>query len=338
MRLALPSGVLNLLQLRHLMLSMNETKVPSGIGILTNLQTLTGLYLRLGITEELRSLTQLRKLELMDVSEEHANELSAPIMKMRGLVSLSLDSGDPSGEELLPTLEPFSPPQFIRELRLGGRLVDLPHWSGFFPYSVTTVLAYKGQKLILFLRNSAELFHRQGLLSLLNCSKLKYMKSDILLFFIKLHFQVNCRNYRNSDSLSMHKFAAILPGDSIAEIVATNGILNFLNIYNTLLIVRLVLTWFPNSPPAIVSPLSTLCDPYLNIFRGIIPPLGGTLDLSPILAFLVLNAFTSAAAALPAELPIKQESHEGVSSSNPRFSNFTTTQKKWMKRCLAKPR
>ncbi|XP_042518978.1 ylmG homolog protein 2, chloroplastic-like [Macadamia integrifolia] len=153
------------------------------------------------------------------------------------------------------------------------------------------------------------------------------------------HFsQVNCRNYRNSDSLSMHKFAAILPGDSIAEIVATNGILNFLNIYNTLLIVRLVLTWFPNSPPAIVSPLSTLCDPYLNIFRGIIPPLGGTLDLSPILAFLVLNAFTSAAAALPAELPIKQESHEGVSSSNPRFSNFTTTQKKWMKRCLAKPR
>ncbi|XP_043719516.1 ylmG homolog protein 2, chloroplastic [Telopea speciosissima] len=153
------------------------------------------------------------------------------------------------------------------------------------------------------------------------------------------HFsQVNCRNYRNSHSLSMHKFAAILPGDSVAEIVATNGILNFLNIYNSLLVVRLVLTWFPNSPPAIVSPLSTLCDPYLNIFRGIIPPLGGTLDLSPILAFLVLNAFTSAAAALPAELPIRQESQEGVSSSNPRFSNFATTQKKWMKRCAATPR
>ena len=48
----------------------------------------------------------------------------------------------------------------------------------------------------------------------------------------------------------------------------------------------------------------TLCDPYLNIFRGIIPPLGGTLDLSPILAFLVLNAFTSTAAALPCELPV----------------------------------
>ncbi|KAJ4950530.1 hypothetical protein NE237_027362 [Protea cynaroides] len=141
--------------------------------------------------------------------------------------------------------------------------------------------------------------------------------------------QVYGRNSRTSDSLSMHKFAAILPGDSVAEIVVTNGILNFLNIYNSILVVRLVLTWFPNSPPAIVSPLSTLCDPYLNIFRGIIPPLGG-LDLSPILAFLVLNAFTSTASALPAELPIRQES-QNVASSNPRFCNLTTTQKKWMK-------
>ena len=33
----------------------------------------------------------------------------------------------------------------------------------------------------------------------------------------------------------------------------------------------------------------TLCDPYLNLFRGLIPPLGGTIDLSPILAFIVLD-------------------------------------------------
>jgi hypothetical protein len=41
----------------------------------------------------------------------------------------------------------------------------------------------------------------------------------------------------------------------------------------------------PPTPP----PPSTLCDPYLNLFRGIIPPLGGTLDFSPILAFVVLS-------------------------------------------------
>lgn len=98
-------------------------------------------------------------------------------------------------------------------------------------------------------------------------------------------------------------FAAIIPGDTTAELVLTNGIYNFLNLYNTALIVRLVLTWFPNPPAAIVSPLATVCDPYLNLFRGLIPPLGGTLDFSPILAFVVLNLFTNTAAALPCERP-----------------------------------
>ena len=39
-------------------------------------------------------------------------------------------------------------------------------------------------------------------------------------------------------------------------------------------------------------PLATLCDPYLNLFRGIIPPIGVT----------VLNVFTNTAAALPCEM------------------------------------
>ncbi|XWS26475.1 hypothetical protein CRYUN_Cryun26dG0035700 [Craigia yunnanensis] len=94
---------------------------------------------------------------------------------------------------------------------------------------------------------------------------------------------------------------------------------------------RLVLTWFPNSPPAIVSPLSTICDPYLNIFRGIIPPLGGTLDLSPILAFLVLNAFTSTATALPAELPVAGQPPRRASSPS-LFTDLTSSQKKLVRR------
>ena len=75
---------------------------------------------------------------------------------------------------------------------------------------------------------------------------------------------------------------------------------------------------------------STICDPYLNIFRGIIPPLGGTLDLSPILAFLVLNAFTSTAAALPAELP-SSAGMTAASSSSPGLE-MTANQRKWMRR------
>jgi len=64
----------------------------------------------------------------------------------------------------------------------------------------------------------------------------------------------------------------------------------FVFIYNCLLIIRVLLTWFPsvnwyNQPFAA---LSQITDPYLNLFRSIIPPLGG-MDFSPILAFVALN-------------------------------------------------
>jgi len=96
--------------------------------------------------------------------------------------------------------------------------------------------------------------------------------------------------------------AAILPGDGVLEQVTSQSINSFLQLYNGALIMRLVLTWLPNAPPALVSPLATVCDPYLNLFRGLIPPLGGTLDFSPILAFVVLDVFTNSAAALPCEV------------------------------------
>ena len=41
-----------------------------------------------------------------------------------------------------------------------------------------------------------------------------------------------------------------------------------------------------------LSSVSAITDPYLNAFRGLIPPLGG-IDLSAILAFLALNLLQS---------------------------------------------
>ena len=121
---------------------------------------------------------------------------------------------------------------------------------------------------------------------------------------------------RAHNPLRHGKFAAMIPGDSAVEVVITSGIFSTLNIYNTLLIGRLILTWFPNPPRQIVYPLATLCDPYLNLFRGIIPPIGGTIDLSPILAFTVLNVFTNTAAALPCE--IDPETGEMKAPEKPR--------------------
>lgn len=67
------------------------------------------------------------------------------------------------------------------------------------------------------------------------------------------------------------------------------GLLLCRGLYNVALIGRILLTWFPQAPEPLVRPLATVVDPYLNLFRGIIPPLGGTIDLSPILAFIVLD-------------------------------------------------
>ncbi|MFM9268401.1 YggT family protein [Tychonema sp. BBK16] len=75
---------------------------------------------------------------------------------------------------------------------------------------------------------------------------------------------------------------------SIGLLAATLS--SFLQIYLYLMIFRVLLTWFPNIDwsSAPFSILSQLTDPYLNLFRSIIPPLGG-MDLSPIIAFFVLQ-------------------------------------------------
>ncbi|MFM7545546.1 MAG: YggT family protein, partial [Synechococcales cyanobacterium] len=56
--------------------------------------------------------------------------------------------------------------------------------------------------------------------------------------------------------------------------------------------------WF--DPP--FSVLSQLTDPYLNLFRSLIPPLGG-IDLSPMLAFFALQILQQLIGTLPQLLP-----------------------------------
>ncbi len=76
-----------------------------------------------------------------------------------------------------------------------------------------------------------------------------------------------------------------------------------LSIYSLILFIRVLLSWFPNldwSNP-VLSSIGSITDPYLNAFRGIIPPLGA-IDISPILAFVALNLITSLLD--PTKLPI----------------------------------
>lgn len=75
---------------------------------------------------------------------------------------------------------------------------------------------------------------------------------------------------------------------------------SFIQIYLLLIFVRILLSWFQTADWAYqaMSFLSPITDPYLNIFRSFIPPLGG-LDISPILAIIVLQFVGSMIAQLP---------------------------------------
>ncbi len=69
-----------------------------------------------------------------------------------------------------------------------------------------------------------------------------------------------------------------------------SGIAGFLKCYIVMLTLRVYLTWFPNinfyGQP--FSTLARIADPYLRVFRGIVPPLLG-FDLSPLLGFVLLT-------------------------------------------------
>ena len=71
--------------------------------------------------------------------------------------------------------------------------------------------------------------------------------------------------------------------------IATAIHLLFLS-YTILLFVRIVGSWFPSwQGTQLFRFVAFYVDPYLNLFRRLLPPLGGVLDLSPILAFFTLR-------------------------------------------------
>lgn len=61
-------------------------------------------------------------------------------------------------------------------------------------------------------------------------------------------------------------------------------------IYTFMIIGYVLLSWLPNARESFIGVfLGKLVEPYLGIFRKFIPPIGGMLDLSPILAVFALQ-------------------------------------------------
>ena len=69
-------------------------------------------------------------------------------------------------------------------------------------------------------------------------------------------------------------------------------IVNLANLYSMVIFVYVLLSWFPTKSGFLAeldSILGKICDPYLNIFKRFIPPIGGMVDITPIIALFVLQ-------------------------------------------------
>lgn len=61
-------------------------------------------------------------------------------------------------------------------------------------------------------------------------------------------------------------------------------------IYTFIIIAYILLSWLPNARESFIGEmLGKLVEPYLSPFRRLIPPIGGMLDISPIIAIFALQ-------------------------------------------------
>ena len=79
--------------------------------------------------------------------------------------------------------------------------------------------------------------------------------------------------------------------------IAVSLISSFVSVYTILILAAVLLSWIrPSGLARAWHALDSLTEPYLRIFRRVIPPLG-RLDFSPVVALLTLQLAGGAAAA-----------------------------------------
>lgn len=73
--------------------------------------------------------------------------------------------------------------------------------------------------------------------------------------------------------------------------LVVNTLIKVLELIQLILIIRILLSWFPNinwyNQP--FRALDAITEPILTPFRRIIPPIGGMLDISPIVPIFLIN-------------------------------------------------
>lgn len=62
--------------------------------------------------------------------------------------------------------------------------------------------------------------------------------------------------------------------------------------YSIIIFVYVMMSWLPVDRGILADiyrVLGKICDPYLDLFKKLIPPIGGMVDITPIIALLVLQ-------------------------------------------------
>lgn len=74
-------------------------------------------------------------------------------------------------------------------------------------------------------------------------------------------------------------------------------IVQLANLYTFIIFIYCIFSWFPIPRDGIMADINAflgkICDPFLDIFRKFIPSIGGAVDISPIVGFVVLQLVVS---------------------------------------------
>ncbi len=78
----------------------------------------------------------------------------------------------------------------------------------------------------------------------------------------------------------------------MSMLVVAQAVIAIADVYSTVIVIYVLMSWLPTDRGIlrdIYTALGRICDPYLDLFRRFIPPIGGMVDISPIIALLVLQ-------------------------------------------------
>lgn len=68
-------------------------------------------------------------------------------------------------------------------------------------------------------------------------------------------------------------------------------LLSLSDAYSLIIVIYVLLSWFPIAGiiQEVRNAFGIICEPYLKLFQRLIPPIGGMVDITPIIALLVLQ-------------------------------------------------